>query len=358
MKNMEDQKKIINKGILTFEVDGDRRSEDCFNHGIEIPLSRNYVRIPELKIDGFIYWKGSRDIFRLVRDSRELLSKNGKEMFIRVRREKNRKVFTEILSVFGCSSYEDLGFGDCGVTFGEMELEDLEFTLLDEFERDFALNPFYDIKSSSENQITKLHEDFHKLFLNPKHSDVTLKCKDGGNIKAHKIILISRSVFFEKMFNNENIESKSNEIHFSFKTEVMRNVLEFLYSGGFDGSMVFEVYKAADFFDLTGLKFVCEEFLFQNMTQKNIFPVLRFAETLKAEDLKKRALSWISWSSKYVKKSKEYSTLKKLASKYEFGFGAKILKLVDDALKDDLIGKSQKKEYDDDMESNDSDSSE
>ena len=82
-----------------------------------------------------------------------------------------------------------------------------------------------------------LASELSTLVINPKHSDVMLKCP-GKTFLCHKAILASRSPFFDKMFtsNNNNSHSNMNKLQSKlevkeFTVETMECVLEFIYSG-------------------------------------------------------------------------------------------------------------------------------
>ena len=80
-----------------------------------------------------------------------------------------------------------------------------------------------------------LASELSTLIINPKHSDVMLKCP-GKTFLCHKVILASRSPFFDKMFtsnnNNSNTYKQQSKLEVKeFTVETMECVLEFLYSG-------------------------------------------------------------------------------------------------------------------------------
>ena len=70
--------------------------------------------------------------------------------------------------------------------------------------------------------------------VNPRHSDVMLKCP-GKTFLCHKAILAARSPFFDRIFkenkNSIKIEKGSKLEEVDFTVATMECVLEFLYSG-------------------------------------------------------------------------------------------------------------------------------
>ncbi|KAL5277585.1 hypothetical protein ACFFRR_002670 [Megaselia abdita] len=334
---MNTRQSIINSGIISIGKDsrGHKRSND-FDHNMEIDFCESRVRIPYLNIDCNITWKGGPTTFGIKNTHK--LTKGGNEMYVHIRGYGRSDTFK--IGSFGEGCYRKVGLGveDEFVIFEEIEGKKLEFTLLDKFKRDFSLNPFLNddcFEVSLESLVEKTQSDFTKLLSDPTHSDVILQCKDGVGIKAHKIILISRSTFFKRMFECESLESKTNVVKCDFKSEIMKVVLIYLYSGKFEGKELFEIYEAADYYDLTELKLFLENMLIQEMDCSNIFQALGFAEAVNSSGLQQRTLAWITWSAKYVKESQEYLKLRDSASNCEF---ADLLKLVDEALNKAPIG--------------------
>lgn len=138
-------------------------------------------------------------------------------------------------------TFQDLGIVDEDTPCWEMESRDLEmeFTLLDELGRDLANNPIYhhSFEFVSKELATKFEADFEELLLSSFQSDLIIECPD-GSLKAHKLILITRSSFFKKMFTHGTIESNTNIIPCAFKVEVMKGVLEFIYAKKVDENIV------------------------------------------------------------------------------------------------------------------------
>ena len=63
-----------------------------------------------------------------------------------------------------------------------------------------------DLLVLTQNAATKenVQNTFHRLWTNSDLSDVTLATEDGSQLKAHKVILASTSVFFENLFKRTN----------------------------------------------------------------------------------------------------------------------------------------------------------
>ncbi|KAK7536798.1 uncharacterized protein J3D65DRAFT_695587 [Phyllosticta citribraziliensis] len=70
-------------------------------------------------------------------------------------------------------------------------------------------------------------------FENERHADVSIVCRDGRAIKAHKLVLSLGSPYFEKALNPAHNfkESQSNEVHLHDEDPaVVKAVLQFIYT--------------------------------------------------------------------------------------------------------------------------------
>ena len=77
-----------------------------------------------------------------------------------------------------------------------------------------------------------LVEDLGELFLNKEYTDVSMKVGK-TEIKAHKIILASRSMYFKALFYGGLKETKENEITLDSETplQAFEDVLKYIYTG-------------------------------------------------------------------------------------------------------------------------------
>ena len=83
------------------------------------------------------------------------------------------------------------------------------------------------VKGVPESEL--LASELSTLVVNPKHSDVMLKCP-GKTFLCHKAILAARSPFFDTIFK-EKIQKANKLEEVDFTVATMECVLEFLYSG-------------------------------------------------------------------------------------------------------------------------------
>lgn len=163
---------------------------------------------------------------------------------------------------------------------------------------------FLDDKKENFKPMAAALEDFSKLFNDQKFTDVTVRC-NGGELKSHKAILCARSVVFEKMFSSDTLESKTGIIECNFELEVMKNLLEYVYSDRVSVNLLKakESYEAADYYQIPSLMGICVNFLKNNLNSKNAKEIIDFAEKFNVETLKE-ATSIYTKKSASVKKRK------------------------------------------------------
>lgn len=68
------------------------------------------------------------------------------------------------------------------------------------------------------------------LYLNDTHSDVTF-IVDDVDIPAHKIILLTRSVYFEGLFRGNFVVGTQARINLSISLEPFKLILRYIYTG-------------------------------------------------------------------------------------------------------------------------------
>ena len=134
-------------------------------------------------------------------------------------------------------------------------------------------NTYVDITVECETHVD--HKMVHHL-ESGLHADVTLKCADGTDIKAHKVILSSRSLFFFKAFSGAFAENKTNDIKIGFNAETVHTMLLWMYGRDIK---IFETIK-----DVFGAMNLIECALFHDMPEMatSTLPVLLRSMTIKA----------------------------------------------------------------------------
>ena len=119
--------------------------------------------------------------------------------------------------------------------------------------------------------------------------EVILVVKDGKEFKAHKQLLSEASPFLEKLLNSDMKESKEGIVCLEmFSESVMRNTLEFIYTGHvhvLTEDNARDLIVMADFIFLQNLKNLAEKVLLQGLNALNCFSTYHFAERYQCTEL-------------------------------------------------------------------------
>ncbi|CAG8452021.1 2715_t:CDS:1 [Acaulospora colombiana] len=124
-----------------------------------------------------------------------------------------------------------------------------------------------------------LVDDLSSFVNNPLHSDLEIVCEDGV-LYGHRVILAARSDVLDPLLSNGMEESFKNQIKFpEIKESVMKIILRYLYTGSVIESdlsidIVFNIFQAADFFQLDNLKDHILEFYRKTCKERNNAPEL------------------------------------------------------------------------------------
>ncbi|KOB69555.1 Roadkill [Operophtera brumata] len=142
---------------------------------------------------------------------------------------------------------------------------------------------------------TQLSEDFGTLLTDDIYSDVTMKSADGVEFRAHKSVLAVRSKVLRAHFEHNTKESITNVVDTPFETEVLRDVLTFVYKDEVPrvADAPDKLLAAADYYQLERLKNLCEEALYKRLTVDNAIETLQLAELHSANTLGQSTLGFI-----------------------------------------------------------------
>lgn len=249
-------------------------------------------RVSQIKLDlnlTFVYFN------RTIKLSEDSIAKIQKWKFIRFIEifDKSTGVTSvaDIANTFGIYLHED-----------DKDTKFLTINFLDEFKNE--------IGEMIHLPKPTIFEDFEALLVTGNFSDVTIHCGNGDELKAHKNILSNRSVVFEKMFQQDTMESKTGIVNCGYDLEIMSAILKYIYSGNFnieDINTAKEVYRAADYYQLPRLKCLCKSAILTATTSKNVISSLVFADSCgpEADDLKSNILKIVEGNSKEVAEANE-----------------------------------------------------
>ncbi|GBB96041.1 hypothetical protein RclHR1_02670010 [Rhizophagus clarus] len=119
-----------------------------------------------------------------------------------------------------------------------------------------------------------LSSDLRLILDDPTLSDIKIKGNDGGEINAHRLILVARSEVFKRMLLSDMKEATQDVIEFQeFSSKALQVVVEYLYTGKVTKNflkpgIVFEALCCADYFLLEMLMFHIISFVRSNMEDK------------------------------------------------------------------------------------------
>ncbi|KOB72721.1 Roadkill [Operophtera brumata] len=141
----------------------------------------------------------------------------------------------------------------------------------------------------------QLSEAFGTLLTDTVYSDVTMKSAEGVEFRAHKNVLAVRSEVLRAHFEHNMRESITNVVDTSWETEVLRDVLTFVYTDKAPrvDDAPDKLLAAADYYQLMGLKSLCEEALYKRLTVENAVDTLQLAELHTANTLMQSTLQFI-----------------------------------------------------------------
>lgn len=175
--------------------------------------------------------------------------------------------------------------------------------------------------------------DLFNSFELQEFTDFEIVCED-RNIRCHKVVLASRSPVFRAMLLNDMEESSSSKVQpKEFDSQTISLLLRFLYRGQLEQDMLDKhaepVFKAADYYEVTDLKRLCEKSLMKKITIGNMLEMLVLADMYKAKDLRDATKSLIVANSKELLKKRHWKEKLKDASHLVFEILEAVIKKVD-----------------------------
>lgn len=302
--------KIINKGDINFYF-------DIGVFGYTTKTIKGVLKIPCRSIDGEIIWTATQTKLSLSEESVNWLC--GKNLLLRIDQYTNLGYYKTSLGIRSIDTEFHFNNGTettiQGCTRNRINYF-FKFTFLDEFGIDFQE---IDQRNQmlTECAIFDLCESMEKLLSDNKFSDVTLICR-GGNLQAHKLLLASRSEVFERMFRHDMLETQTKSVQCGFEFDVMKALLEYIYIGKISDCNVHELFVAADYYELSKLKNICEQMLLNKISVEKAIATLILAHTYKAEDLSRKALDCIVANAKDIILTDDYVRLAENVSNEEY----------------------------------------
>lgn len=160
---------------------------------------------------------------------------------------------------------------------------------------------------------TQLAYDFENLLNNGLFSDITIKSAEGIEHKVHKAVLASRSAVLRAHFEHNTTECYTNIVESPLESDVLNEVLTFIYSDKAPkvDEMPEKLLAAADYYQLSRLKSLCEEALHKKLTVENAIETLQLADLHSATALKTSTLEFIKdGQAKLITKTEGWAKVK------------------------------------------------
>lgn len=152
-----------------------------------------------------------------------------------------------------------------------------------------------EVKTSNKICPDKMSEDFGSLLETGQFSDITVTC-EGVEISAHKVILAARSPVFNAMFNHNMRESETKALNIEdLDMDTVKDMLRYIYAGKIENlnTRSPRLLEAADKYQLSELKEICEEMLCSSLTVETCLECLVLADMHNAADLKAASVRFI-----------------------------------------------------------------
>lgn len=133
---------------------------------------------------------------------------------------------------------------------------------------------------------------FQEYFESKAYSDLTLVCRDGIEIPAHRFALAAFSPVFKKMFDVEsNLIIKVNDIDGCIMTEILR----YIYTEEVNdiGINAAKLLYGSEKYELNGLKDLCEAEMIKNTSVDNAVDYLVLADQYNLKDLLHHCIEFV-----------------------------------------------------------------
>lgn len=163
-----------------------------------------------------------------------------------------------------------------------------------------------------------LGTDLATLLNSESGADVTFVV-EGEEMKVHKIILVARSEYFDKLLTSPMKEGQEGRVVINhIKPAIFRIMLHFVYTDSlpeelegqnFTVEVAQHLLVVADEYQLIRLRRICERRLCETVDVDSVATTLTLAEQNHAEELKKVCLDFVSRNLQAVMATKGYETM-------------------------------------------------
>lgn len=174
------------------------------------------------------------------------------------------------------------------------------YTLFREYMGKFGVSKLFD-RLMTPSAIKEVPLKMNRLSY-PELYDVTIKCADNREIKAHRCVLSTRLEYFNLMFNSSWSEATKDVINLTTVAfEYMEPIINFLYHNDanlirkkeYTDSFLFHLMEICDQFFVTRLKNIIEIMMIEKMTAKKCADMYEFATVFNCNLLESACLDFI-----------------------------------------------------------------
>ncbi|CAM6093138.1 unnamed protein product [Calypogeia fissa] len=178
----------------------------------------------------------------------------------------------------------------------------------------FAYKQMKQLEANEEEASEKLEflESIVQAFRDEIHADVDLVTNDGLSLKAHRVVMATKSPVFKAMFEADQMkEPHTGAVHIQeLSHDQLKYLLEFLYCAHIPDEKLAQhshaLLIAADKYDIPVLSKVCEAYISTTVSASNVLEILELATLCSASSLKDTAINVILKSYEVIVFSKEY----------------------------------------------------
>lgn len=164
------------------------------------------------------------------------------------------------------------------------------------------------IKNEETKHRLKEFDDFEALLESGTYGDIVFIVEE-RKMRAHRAILVCRSLVFEEMLQLNTTENQENTLEIAdIKYEVMKEVLRFIYVGRVNDidRQAVDLLIAADKFHIPGLKALCETVLCESLSVDNAMEYLKLAATCNTIKLKGHIIEFFVRNLEEIAKKQDF----------------------------------------------------
>ena len=180
---------------------------------------------------------------------------------------------------------------------------------------------FNELEVPSMANVGTLKDDLVALLGDEAHMDVRFRCSGGGVVGAHSVLLAARSPTLRALLHGPLAAKLPTELHVpDWSADIMTQLIHFLYTDEVSFSSPEEAQHllyAADFYDITRLRTLCEMELHYSMTLGSALDTLALAHTCNCVGLRSTALRFVAQHAAELMSCQAWASLREVHPELE-----------------------------------------